>query len=152
MFVCFYRFWALAWEHLSTDLRDKEISQWTCRGLTKAGLFLATIDDEVVGMVCYSIKVNKIAHEVTVILVQGKVLEIFRISTDISHRGQGVGRRLLQKMERTAAIAKCEVIILRLSTAAEGAIKFHIRHGFHEVNKIFRRFVSINSIRSISGV
>ena len=97
-------------------------------------------------------RLNKIAHEVTVILVQGKVLEIFRISTDISHRGQGVGRRLLQKMERTAAIAKCEVIILSLSTAAEGAIKFHIRHGFHEVNKIFRRFVSINSIRLILGV
>ena len=63
-----------------------------------------------------------------------------------------MGRRLLQKMERTAAIAKCEVIIIRLSSAAEGAIKFHIRHGFHEVNKIFRRFVFINSIRSISGV
>ena len=58
MFICFYRFWALAWEHLSTDLRDKEISQWTCRGLTKAGLFVATIDDEVVGMVCYSVKVQ----------------------------------------------------------------------------------------------
>ena len=58
MFICFYRFWALAWEHLSTDLRDKEISQWTCRGLTKAGLFVATIDDEVVGMVCYSVKVH----------------------------------------------------------------------------------------------
>ena len=60
MFICFYRFWALAWEHLSTDLRDKEISQWTCRGLTKAGLFVATIDDEVVGMVCYSVKVQNI--------------------------------------------------------------------------------------------
>ena len=60
MFVCFYRFWALAWENLSSDLRDKEISQWTCRGLTKAGLFLATIEDEVVGMVCYSIKVVNI--------------------------------------------------------------------------------------------
>ena len=63
MFVCFYRFWALAWEHLSTDLRDKEISQWTCRGLTKAGLFVATIEDEVVGMVCYSVKVVNIIHK-----------------------------------------------------------------------------------------
>ena len=80
-------------------------------------------------------RLTKITPTKSLLLLQGKVLEIFRISTDISHRGQGVGRRLLQKMERTAAIAKCEVIILRLSTAAEGAIKFHIRHGFHEVNK-----------------
>ena len=57
-----------------------------------------------------------------------------------------MGRRLLQKMERTAAIAKCEVIILRLSTAAEGAIKFHIRHGFHTVTKIFLCYVSFNFI------
>ena len=60
-----------------------------------------------------------------------------------------MGRRLLQKMERTAAIAKCEVIILRLSTAAEGAIKFHIRHGYHTVNKIYL-IVKLRS-RSRSG-
>ena len=66
-----------------------------------------------------------------------KVLEIFRISTASSHRGRGVGRRLLQKMERTAAIAQCEVITLRLPSASEDAIKFHIRHGYHAVSKIY---------------
>ena len=45
-----------------------------------------------------------------------------------------MGRRLLDKMERTAAIAKCEVITLKISTASEDAIKFHIRHGYHVVN------------------
>ena len=58
MFCCFYKFWAFAWEHLSPDLRDKELSHWTCRGLAKAGLFVATIEDEVVGMVCYTVEVS----------------------------------------------------------------------------------------------
>ena len=83
--------------------------------------------------------------------MQDKVLEIFRISTAVSHRGQGVGRRLLDKMERTAAIAKCEVITLKISTASEDAIKFHIRHGYHMVNPIFL-FLTQIYIRLISGV
>ena len=53
-----------------------------------------------------------------------------------------MGRRLLDKMERTAAIAKCEAITLKISTAAEDAIKFHIRHGYHVVNTIFPRYIS----------
>ena len=47
-----------------------------------------------------------------------------------------MGRRLLDKMERTAAIAKCEAITLKISSAAEDAIKFHIRHGYHVVNTL----------------
>ena len=34
-------------------MRDKELSFWTCRGIQTAGLFVATIDDEVVGTVSY---------------------------------------------------------------------------------------------------
>ena len=40
-------------EHLNSDMRDKELSYWTCRGVQTAGFFVATIDDEVVGTVSY---------------------------------------------------------------------------------------------------
>ena len=40
-------------EHLNSDMRDKELSFWTCRGVQTAGFFVATIDDEVVGTVSY---------------------------------------------------------------------------------------------------
>ena len=40
-------------EHLNSDMRDKELSYWTCRGVQVAGYFVATIDDEVVGTISY---------------------------------------------------------------------------------------------------
>lgn len=36
-------------------MRDKEMSEWTCQGLTKAGMFVATVDDVVLGLVAYRI-------------------------------------------------------------------------------------------------
>ena len=39
-------------------MRDKELSEWTCKGIKSAAFFVATIDDEVVGTVAYKIKVK----------------------------------------------------------------------------------------------
>ena len=46
-----------------------------------------------------------------------------------------MGRRLLLKMERTAAITKCEVITQEISTAAEDTIKFYMKNGYHMVHQ-----------------
>ena len=46
-------------EQLSSNMRDKELSEWTCKGIKSAAFFVATIDDEVVGTVAYKIKVCK---------------------------------------------------------------------------------------------
>ena len=47
-----------------------------------------------------------------------------------------MGRRLLLKMERTAAITKCEVITQEISTAAEDTIKFYMKNGYHMVRSL----------------
>ena len=41
-------------EHLNSDMRDKELSYWTCRGVQTAGFFVATINDQLVGTVSYT--------------------------------------------------------------------------------------------------
>ena len=43
-------------EDLSGNMRDKELSAWTCQGI-KSAFFVATIDDVVVGTAAYKIKV-----------------------------------------------------------------------------------------------
>ena len=45
---------------LTSSMRDKELSDWTCQGLSQAGLFVATVDDVVLGSVAYTI--NKEVH------------------------------------------------------------------------------------------
>ena len=40
-------------EHLNSDMKDRELSYWTSRGVKTAGFFVATIDGEVVGTVSY---------------------------------------------------------------------------------------------------
>merc|ERR1711953_1010972 len=54
MFGYFTLYWSYVWEHLNSDMRDKELSYWTCRGVQTAGFFVATIDDELVGTVSYT--------------------------------------------------------------------------------------------------
>ena len=43
-------------EHFTTDMRDKELSYWTCRGENTAGFFVAEVDGEIAGTVCYVIE------------------------------------------------------------------------------------------------
>merc|ERR1711953_1406653 len=80
MFGYFTLYWSYVWEHLNSDMRDKELSYWTCRGVQTAGFFVATIDDEVVGTVSYT--------------KEDDHLEINRLSVDNNHRKSGIAAAL----------------------------------------------------------
>ena len=76
-------------EHFATDMRDKELSYWTCQGENKADFFVAEVDGEIAGTVCYVIE-------------EDGEIEMFRMSADKKFRGRGAGSRLLLKIEETA--------------------------------------------------
>jgi len=122
MIFFFYAYWDYAWEHLNSDMRDKEMSYWTCRGVQTAGFYVATIDDVVVGTIAY-------------IKESDKELEIFRLSTEKEHRKAGVASKLVAKIERIAAVLKCSTIKASTSSAQESALKFYSRNSWTEVSR-----------------
>ena len=109
-------------EHLNSDMRDKELSYWTCRGVQVAGYFVATIDDEVVGTISY--------------LKEKDHLEIHRLSTDRRHRQAGVAASLVDKVERGAAVLKCKYILAVTSSGQEPALAFYRRNSWTEVSRL----------------
>lgn len=115
MFFFFYAFWGYAWEHLNSDMRDKELTYWTCRGVQTAGFYVATIDDDIVGTIAY---LKESDHQV----------EIFRLSTDKQYRREGVAAKLVAKIERVAAVLKCSSLKAATSSAQEAALKFYNRN------------------------
>ena len=106
-------------EHLDTDMRDRELSYWTCRGVNTSGFFVATIDEEVVGTVSY---IKEADH-----------LEIFRLSVDMNHRKCGVAAALIEKIIRVGAILKVDRIKAQTSNAQESAIAFYNKNNWSEV-------------------
>jgi len=122
LLMMFYAYWAYAWEHLNSDMRDKELTYWACRGADTAGFFVATIDDEVVGTIAY-LKQSK------------EQLEIFRLSTDKNYRKLRVASKLVAKIESVAGLLKCGEIKATTSIAQESAITFYNRNGWSEKSR-----------------
>ena len=108
-------------------MRDKELSEWTCRGVRSRGFHVATIDDEVVGIVAYK--------------VEGDGIEMLRLATDVSHRRKGVATKLVNKLERTAAILKLKYITTTTASAQEPSIKFLLNNEWTMVRKVFYSFI-----------
>jgi len=136
MIFFFYAFWGYAWEHLNSDMRDKELTYWTCRGVQAAGFYVATIDQEVVGTISY---LKESEDE----------LEIFRLSTDKEFRKAGVASKLVAKIERVAAVLKCTRIKASTSSAQESALKFYTRNSWNESS---RRAFTGQFLHGIEGV
>ena len=110
-------------EHLTTDMRDKELSYWTCRGEETAGFFVAEVDGEIAGTVCY------------VIEDEGE-MEMFRMSADKKFRGRGVGGQLLLKIEETARRLKMNKVKFNTSGAQEPAVALYTKRGYNLVRRI----------------
>ena len=104
-------------------MRDKELSYWTCRGEETAGFFVAEVDGEIAGTVCY------------VIEDEGE-MEMFRMSADKKFRGQGVGGQLLLKIEETARRLKMNKVKFNTSGAQEPAVALYTKKGYNLVRRI----------------
>ena len=109
-------------EHLATDMRDKELSYWTCRGENKAGFFVAEVDGEIAGTVCYVIE-------------EDGEIEMFRMSADKKFRGRGAGSRLLLKIEETARRLNIKKVRFNTSAAQEPAVALYTKRGYNLVRK-----------------
>lgn len=139
LMMMFYIYWAYAWEHLNSDMRDKEMVYWTCRGVKTAGFFVATIDDEVVGTIAY-------------IKQSDDQLEIFRLSTDKNYRKLRVASKLVAKIERVAGILKCGEIKAETSIAQESAIRFYNRNGWTETSRYSYPGNCIHGVQLVSFI
>lgn len=58
------------------------------------------------------------------------------INLDPAARGQGLGRRLMSRLEAEAAAAGIHVLVAGISGANPGAIGFHQRLGYAEVGRL----------------
>ena len=109
-------------EHFTTDMRDKELSYWTCRGENTAGFFVAEVDGEIAGTVCYVIQ-------------EDGEMEMFRMSADKKFRGRGVGSQLLLKIEETAQRLKIKKVRFNTSGAQEPAVALYKKKGYNLVRQ-----------------
>ena len=109
-------------EHFTTDMRDKELSYWTCRGENTAGFFVAELDGEIAGTVSYVIQ-------------EDGEMEMFRMSADKKFRGRGVGSQLLLKIEETARRLKIKKVRFNTSGAQEPAVALYKKKGYNLVRK-----------------
>lgn len=118
MILFFYLFASYCWQHFTTDMRDKELSYWTCRGEETAGFFVAEVDGEIAGTVSYVIE-------------EDGEMEMFRMSVDKKFRGRGVGGQLLLKIEETARRLKINKVRFNTSTAQEPAVALYTKKGYN---------------------
>ena len=65
MVAMFYVHWGYCWEHLNSDLGDRELKDWMCQGQDKAGFYVAEEEGKVVGMVAYSREVMPLSLYMT---------------------------------------------------------------------------------------
>ena len=67
-------------------MRDRELSYWVSRGEDKAGFYVAEVDGEVAGTVCY-------------VIGEDGEMEINRMSTHKRFRGRGCCSRSRKRLE-----------------------------------------------------
>ena len=121
-------------EHLNTDMRDKELAEWTCRGVATAGFFVATVEGEVVGCGAYRVQVVPCSAVLQCNQgVQEGDLVMCRLATEARYRGRGVASQLLARLERTASILGCGRVTLETSTSHEAAVRLYTRRGYTQV-------------------
>lgn len=58
---------------------------------------------------------------------------------DASHRGEGVGRALVEAMEAEARARRCELLFLTTAARREDAHEFYLRVGLEETGKRFAK-------------
>jgi GNAT superfamily N-acetyltransferase len=58
---------------------------------------------------------------------------------DASHRGEGVGRALVEAMEAEARARRCELLFLTTAAHREDAHEFYLRVGLEETGKRFAK-------------
>ena len=104
---------------MSTNMKDKELKEWTARGSHVAGYWVAEVEGIVAGTVAYTIS--------------GDMLEIHRLSTDGSFRKLGLASLLVKKMESTAREYGCSYIEAVASDIQIPAMKFYERMGYNMV-------------------
>ena len=118
-------------------MRDKELAEWTCRGLATAGFFVATVEGEVVGCGAYRVQVVTCSAVCAVLQcnqgVQERDLVMCRLATEARYRGRGVASQLLARLERTASILGCGRVTLETSTSHEAAVRLYTRRGYTQV-------------------
>ena len=102
-------------------MRDRELSYWVCRGEDKAGFYVAEVDGEVAGTVCYMIR-------------EDGEMEMNRMSTHKRFRGQGVATRLLLKIEETARGFNCSKVKLSTGTDRQPAVALYKKSGYQVVS------------------
>lgn len=81
-------------------------------------------------------------------LLAGRVAEIGGLIVDQNHRGQGVGRLLLQQAEQWAHKQDCRRMIVRSNTVREAAHHFYKRVGYQSFKT---QLVFDKSLNNVSG-
>ena len=115
-------------------MRDKELAEWTCRGVATAGFFVATVEGEVVGCGAYRVQVVPCSAVLQCNQgVQERDLVMCRLATEARYRGRGVASQLLARLERTASILGCARVTLETSTSHEAAVRLYTRRGYTQV-------------------
>ena len=106
-------------------MRDRELSYWVSRGEDKAGFYVAEVDGEVAGTVCY-------------VIGEDGEMEMNRMSTHKRFRGRGVATRLLLKIEETARRFHCSKVKFTTSANQEPAIALYKKNGYNLVCFVFK--------------
>lgn len=65
--------------------------------------------------------------------------KVTALVVDTSHRGQGVGRALVEAMEAEARARRCELLFLTTAARREDAHEFYRRVGLEETGKRFAK-------------
>ncbi len=92
---------------------------------------VAELDDEVVGL-AYLHASPTIEHE-------RPAAKIGALVVDEPHRGEGIGRALVEAMEAEARARRCALLFLTTGVGREGAHAFYARVGLEETGKRFTK-------------
>jgi N-acetylglutamate synthase-like GNAT family acetyltransferase len=70
------------------------------------------------------------------------------LAVDVSHRGEGVGRALVEAMEAEARARRCELLFVTTAERREDAHEFYRRVGLEETGKRFAKSLGYEPIGS----
>lgn len=94
----------------------------------KGKIFLYKEKEQIVGLVCGVVNNEEEATFETIVPKRGRITELV---VSKKHRGKGIGKKLLNKMEEYLLGLGCKDVLLSVYAYNETAVEFYEKNGYH---------------------